>query len=172
MIEKRTRILTDHSSAYKGPIMLSLDIPLMMIYCQLDHMDHISAKYESFLHDLTWISPWIKSISNESDITNHVIASQLSGYCDVIRNRLWRHQQNENRASVTWGRCVKTVVLSSFMPSLCHVRNKIMYVISWRTVSALTRVLFWCLFPSLLRNLGNKHQNERAIGDCVLAKIC
>ena len=50
--------------------------------------------------------------------------------------------------------------LSSFMDSLCHVRNKIMHVLSWRTVSALTWVLFWCLFPSLLGNSGNKHQNN------------
>ena len=35
-----------------------------------------------------------------------------------------------------------------------------MYALSWRTVSALTQVLFWCLFPSLLRNSGNKHQNN------------
>ena len=53
-----------------------------------------------------------------------------------------------------------TSFLSSFMSSLCRVRNKIMYVLSWQTVYALTRVLFWCLFPSLLRNSGNKHQNN------------
>ena len=35
-----------------------------------------------------------------------------------------------------------------------------MCVLSWRTVSALTRELFWYLFPSLLRNSGNKHQNN------------
>ena len=35
-----------------------------------------------------------------------------------------------------------------------------MYVLSWRTVSALTRVLLWYLFPSLLRNSVNKHQNN------------
>ena len=35
-----------------------------------------------------------------------------------------------------------------------------MYVLSWRTVSAPTRVLFLCLFPSLLRNPGNKHKNN------------
>ena len=34
--------------------------------------------------------------------------------------------------------------LASFMDSLCHVRNKIMYVLLWRTVYALNRVLFWC----------------------------
>ena len=39
-----------------------------------------------------------------------------------------------------------------------RVRNEIMYVLSWLTVSALTRVLFLCLFPSLLRNSGNKHK--------------
>ena len=50
--------------------------------------------------------------------------------------------------------------LSSFMDSLCHVRNKIMYVLSWQTVSAPTQMLFLYLFPSLLRNSGNKHKNN------------
>ena len=40
--------------------------------------------------------------------------------------------------------------LASFIDSLCRVRNKIMYVLLWRTVYALTRVL--------LCNSGNKHQ--------------
>ena len=140
--------------------------------CQVSRLDycksllrgvptHTDIKSE-FLHDRPWILPWIKSISNELDITYHVIASQMSGHCDGISNRLWRHQQNKHRASVTRGRCVKLVVfivIYGFVMS-CHVRNKIMYVLSWRTVSALTRVLFWNLFPSLLRNSGNKHQNN------------
>ena len=46
------------------------------------------------------------------------------------------------------------------MDSLCRVRNKIMYVLSWRTGSALTRVLFLFLFPLLLRNSGNKHKKH------------
>ena len=50
------------------------------------------------------------------------------------------------------------------MDPFCRVKKKIMYVLSWRTVSALTRVLFWCLFPSLLRNSGNKHQNNSLVG--------
>ena len=117
----------------------------------------------SFLHDRPWISPWIKSISNELDITFHVIASQLSGHCDVISTRLWRHQQNvqSQTEQVSHGTGVwRSLFLSSFMGSFCHVRNKIMYVLSWQTVYALTRVLFWCLFPSLLHNSGNKHQNN------------
>ena len=68
----------------------------------------------AFLHDRPWIPPWIKSISNELDISIHLIASQFSGHCDVINNRLWRHQQNENRASETPGWCVKIIMLSSF----------------------------------------------------------
>ena len=85
------------------------------------------------------------SISNELDITIHVIASQFFGHCDAISIRLWRHQQNENRASETRGRCEKVVVLSSFMYSLCHVRNEIMHVLSWRTVFELThKITFSC----------------------------
>ena len=61
-----------------------------------------------FLHDPPWISPWIKSISNELDITCHVFVPKLSGHCDVINNRLWRHQKNVKRASETRGWCVKS----------------------------------------------------------------
>ena len=35
-----------------------------------------------------------------------------------------------------------------------------MCVLSWQTVSVLTRVLFCYSFPSLLRNSGYKHQNN------------
>ena len=87
-----------------------------------------------------------------------MIVSQLSRYCDVISNRLLRHQQDEDRACKARERCVNIVVFSSFMDSLCRVRNIIMYVLLWQTISALTRVLFLCLFPSLLRNSGNNYQ--------------
>ena len=52
---------------------------------------HIWLSYTTGLEYQWW---WIKSISNELDITIHVIESQLSGHCDVISIRLWRHQQN------------------------------------------------------------------------------
>ena len=73
---------------------------------------HIRVPFEycTFLHDRPWILPWITSISNELDITIHVIPWQLSGHCDVISNQLWRHQQNENRATETRGRCVKIII--------------------------------------------------------------
>ena len=35
-----------------------------------------------------------------------------------------------------------------------------MYVLERRTVSVLTRVLFWYLFPELRSNEGNKHQDN------------
>ena len=113
-----------------------------------------------FMHDRPWISLWIKSISNQLNITIQMIASQLFGYCDVISNPLWHHQQNVNRASKTRVKKVwRSLFLSSFTDSLYRVRNKIMYVLAWRTIYALTRVLFWCLCPPLQHNSGNKHQN-------------
>ena len=42
----------------------------------------------------------------------------------------------------------------------CVQIERIVYLLEWRTVSAHTRGLFWCLFPSLLRNSGSKHQNN------------
>ena len=127
----------------------------------IDRCGWLSFKYkkiESLTRPAVNIIAWIKSISNELDITCDVFASQLSGHRDVIAIRLWRHQQNVKGASETWGLCVKILVLASFMDSLCRVRNKIMYVLLWRTVYGLTQVLFWCLFPSLLCNSGNKHE--------------
>ena len=59
--------------------------------------------------------------------------------------------------------CKDRRFLSLFMESLCRVRNRIMYVPSWRTVFALTLVLFWCLFPKLRSNEGNKHQNNTLV---------
>ena len=38
-----------------------------------------------------------------------------------------------------------------------------MYVLEWRIVSALTRGLFWCLFPELQSNEGNKYQNNTRV---------
>ena len=64
--------------------------------------------------------------------------------CDVIRRT--KTEQMRHRDDV-----YRSPSLSSFMDSLCRARNKIIYVLSWRTFSALIRVLFWCLFPSLLR---------------------
>ena len=38
-----------------------------------------------------------------------------------------------------------------------------MYALEWRTISALKRGLFWCLFPELRSNEGNKHQNNARV---------
>ena len=64
-----------------------------------------------FLHDRSWISPWIKSISDALDITGHVFPSRVSGHCDVIGNRLWRHQQTEGER-MSPGGVVKILVFS------------------------------------------------------------
>ena len=112
------------------------------------------------LHDWPWISPWIKSISNELDITCHVVAPQSSGNCDAINNRSWRHQPNINRGSGKRRWCMRVAVFIVIDWIVCRVRNKITHVFSWRTVYALIRVLVWCLFPSVLSNSGNKHKNN------------
>ena len=46
---------------------------------------------------------------------------------------------------------------------LCSYKWRIMYLLEWRTVSALTRGLFWCLFPELRSNEGNKYQNNARV---------
>ena len=38
-----------------------------------------------------------------------------------------------------------------------------MYALAWRTVYALTRGLFWCLYPELRSSEGNKHQNNTRV---------
>ena len=109
-----------------------------------------------FLHDRQRLSPWIKLISSElgtiysRDRVTIVTSSAID--CDVIsRTKTEQVRRGE--------RCVRIVVLSSFMDWLCRVRNKTTYVLSWRTV-ALTRVLFLCLSPPLLRNSGDKHKKH------------
>ena len=62
-----------------------------------------------------------------------MIASLLSGHCDIISNQLCRLQQNVNRTSETRGWCMNIAVLSSFMDSWRRASNKIMYVLSLRT---------------------------------------
>ena len=61
----------------------------------------------------------------------------------------------------------KSSFLSSFMDTLCCLRNKILYVLLWWTVYALTGVLFWCLFPSLLLISGNKQHRNSSPLKCI-----
>ena len=80
---------------------------------------------------------------------------------------LWRRQQSivtssaERRPS-EWdtGTMCKDHFFVIIYGYVNCIRNKIMYVISSRTVSTFTQVLFLCLFPSLLRNSGNKWKNN------------
>ena len=99
--------------------------------------------------------PW-NYLNYMSDLQMGCRCYYLTGYKDniTIVSLLWRHQCEWNTGTM----CKDRRFLSSFMDSLCRVRNKVMYVLSWRTVSVPTRVLFLCLFPSLLRNSGNKHK--------------
>ena len=66
--------------AYEDPVLLELIL-------------NKAIREMCFSHHRPWISPWIRSTSNEFDIIIHVIASKLSSHCDVNSNRLWLHQR-------------------------------------------------------------------------------
>ena len=84
-----------------------------------------------------------------------MIASQLSGHCDLISNQLWCHQQNENWASETRDRCVKivvSIVISAFVMSCKKYNN-----VCTRVTELFQRSregYFGVYFPK------NKHQNN------------
>ena len=107
-----------------------------------------------FLHDQPQILPWKKFISNEWSHHNYLVIVTSSAIdCGIIsrtKTERVRHGDDVQRLSF----------LSSCMDWLCRVRNIIMYVLLCQIVSAFTWVWFWCLFPLLLRNSGNKHQNN------------
>ena len=78
-----------------------------------------------------WRSQWINSISDELDDCSCARVT-INGFHDALHTRLWRHQQNANRASETH---ILYMWISSFdRNSFCRARNKIMYGKSWRTI--------------------------------------
>ena len=57
-------------------------------------------------------------------------------------------------------RLIKLNVKNNTLP---RQKYRIMYVLAWRTVYALTRGLFWCLFSELRSNEGNIPQNNTRV---------
>ena len=99
----------------------------------LRKIDHIFAKLIVgkiwilyVFHDRLWILLWMKSISNELDITIYMIMSQLVGHCDIISNWLWRSHNNVSWVSKAQVHVYSLLFLLSFMNLICPVRNKIM----------------------------------------------
>ena len=117
-------IFTKHSQMLSA---IQMSVPTVVrahciyywIWQGVGYCTQVCLKYIFFLHDWSWISPWINSISNE--FTIHLIASQLSVPCDVISDRLWRHQQY--KASKTRSRCVRIVFF------LFHEHDERIYVV-------------------------------------------
>ena len=113
-------------------------------------------RYEVFLHD----QPCKSLICSKLDISIQVIALQLSCYCDVISNRLWRHQQNKDQASETRGQCVKIFVfiIIYVVVITCKKYDNVCTLVMNCFCAHLTAIL--CLFPSLLCKWESKHKND------------
>ena len=96
-----------------------------------------------FVYDWPWISTWMKAVYKELDVTRHGSASYLLGpalHCAIFCDA--------NTANGIRRRRMKIGFLSSFT-GLFHGR-KIVFVLLRRTVHALSRVLFVCLFLYLI----------------------
>ena len=83
---------------------------------------------------------------------------------------LWRHQQSIVMYVISriWTQRVTRVRCANIVVFIVIV----WFVLSWRTVYALNRVLFWCLIPSLLGNSGNKHQNYPLVSAWTVRHSC
>ena len=128
---------------------LSLAAPRSLLSERRLTVFNILKKFQIFLRERPWISPWIQLTSNELNITVHVITSQFSSYCDVTNKRFWRHQQNVNPAIEARGRCVKIVVFIVIFIVVMSCKKYNDVLLEWQIVSVFTRVLLWCLFPEL-----------------------
>ena len=74
--------------------------------------------------------------------------------------KLWRIICPKIMIQMKKGRITKVVIKHLSFWSICCLIMSCLYELEWRTVSALTRGLFWCLFPELWSNEGNKYQNN------------
>ena len=125
-----------------------------------------------FLHDRPWIQAWINPISNEWDIRSGSDVRQLfltslgrviAGYdvtlqstCDVTGSVILmkitlRHDTNNEKL------LNKITFYSNFSSSSLinrHVRNKIIYVLSCRTMNSLIRVQTCCFIPLFASQIG------------------
>ena len=95
------------------------------------HLQGIRCYCNDIRYQLDFLTrPAVNIAVNKIDI----IVTSSTIVCDVIsrtETERVRHGDDVLRSSF----------LSSFMDSLCRVRNKIMYVLSWRTVSVPTNVI-------------------------------
>ena len=91
----------------------------------------VSGAWTYFVYDRSWIRPWIKSISNELDITFYVLAPQLSRRVPL---------------------CVRIVFFIASYRFIMLYKNRIIYVLLWRTIYVVTRVFWLYSFPPSLRN--------------------
>ena len=147
---------------YTNEIILDIKFTISL-YWHLIQLLYLFSNVYGRLLDILWGRAWIwpimKLMCNELDITLYVRASRLLHqlwphyqHCTIDWDVITRTQTDQVRHDiVVW----KASFWSSFMES-SYVSSKLMYILSWQTVYALTRRLFWCLFSSLVRNSETK----------------
>ena len=112
----------------------------------------------------------------------HIFVTKI---CDNTHKKIWKYFLGtrispgfkNTTVTTTYLLCIRLVLgcvllsiaidFRGYFPETlgAHQLNtyRMMYVPMWRTVNALTRVLYWCLFPELRSNEGNKHQNNTRV---------
>ena len=98
------------------------------------------------------LASWISLITwSYQNCLVTVMSSEID--CDVIsRTKTERVRHGDD----VW----RSSFVSSFMESLCHVSNKKCMYSRDELFLRSIECYFWCLFPSLLHNSGNKQKNK------------
>ena len=89
--------------------------------------------------------------------------SHLANVFLVLTKLCTRHQR-----AVLWSTSRATWVIPGWWTRrrirvISYGTYRIMYILAWRTVDALTRGLYCCLFPELRSNEENKHKNNTRV---------
>ena len=140
---------------------------------------HICARYIIIMFwyvvGKTIINKMLKIHDNISP-NKGVIAAQLKHKCTeelevsiMTGDGRWLHMERHlfYLFIISWYHEIDYFPIPEIDFSILGIRNpdryRIMYVLVWWTVYALTRGLFWCLFLELRSNKGNKHQNNTRV---------
>ena len=149
-----------------------------MMYIWINESVNFNTDHTWWRHQMETFSAlltiWVKNSPVPGEFpTQRPVTRSFDVYFDLRPNK-WLSKQSwswwfETLSCPLWRHCN---VSRNFVMLLQHgISNgnadkhtyTIMYVLVWQTVYALKRGLFWCLFPELRSNEGNKHQNNTRV---------